>query len=326
MKRKTIVAISTLLVASSLFASCSSGGNKVSFGEYWYKNASISASVGATETVSYDITFTKGAGIGKNYDIDYTNGEYTTTFSLVEEDGKQLYRLTSTLTIDVTYTFNGNSETFNDMVSSTVDFEKNVALTPIKSHKDMVTHSPKISNSGDTVQGCFDLYDYTVDVVYNGAAGVSTVTNNRAENSVKQHDFEIDDADDYNYLDNEQLLFALRGLQPTATTTSNTFLVYAPFSKVSQKISTTFGSKVAGEKFTFIKNGESQASESTIDYYPISIELAESNPGSPQLVKIAATTSSKANVNRNMILEIQTPLSYNLGTLTYKVKSANLFE
>ena len=322
MKRKSVVAISTLLIASSLLASCGGGSNKVTFGAYWYKDSSVSAEVGAIETLSYGVSFTPGAGIGKNYDISYSNGEYVTTFGLVEENGKTFYRLSSTMTIDVTYTFNGNTETFTDNTVSVVEFEKNTALTPIKSYSSIQSHTPQQSNKTNEISGCYTAFDYSVTVTYNGAGGNSIVVDNDTDKQMP-HEFTFRDADDYTFIDNEQLYFAMRGLQPTNTT----LLVYAPFSKSVQKIQANFGTKVTGEEFTFIRNDETEASKHTIDYYPVNLLLAEKNPGAPQLVKVACITNDnpKRNNNRNIILEIQTPLAYNLGTLSYKLKSAQLF-
>lgn len=323
MKRKSVVAISTLLIASSLLASCGGGGEKVSFGEYWYKNSSVRAEVGAEEILSYDVSFTAGSGISKNYELAYSNGEYSTSFKLVEENGKKFYRLSSTLTIDVTYTFGGNDVTFTDTTNSLVEFEANTAFTPIKSEKHVVSHSPRKTNDSTELSGCYDVFDYSATVVYNGASGTATVVNN-TNNATKSHSFELDDADDYTYIDNEQLYFALRALQPTAR--ASTLLVYAPFSKVAQQISATFGSKVSNEKFKFVKNSETMPTDGyAVEYVPITIALAEKNSGSPQLIKVATTNDADRNTNRNLILEIQTPLSYNLGTLSYKLKSAKFF-
>ncbi len=322
MKRKSVVALSTLLIASSLLASCGGGSNKVSFGAYWYKNSSVSSDVGVVETLTYNVSFDPKSGVSKNYNLDYANGEYVTTFGLVEENGKTFYRLSSSLTIDVTYTFNNSDVTFTDTTVSIVDFEKNNALTPIKSEKHIVSHSPLNQNEKSDVSGCYSLVDYSVSVVYNGASGVSTIVNNRSE-STKTHEFEIRDADDYTYIDNEQLYLALRGLQPVSAPSS--LLVYAPFSKAVQEIQVAFGSKQTGGQFTYVKNDATEATKNTMDYYDVTIGLSGQNPGSPQTIRIAATSDPKMNTNRNVILSISTPLSYNLGTLKYELKSAQLF-
>ena len=322
MKRKSVIALSSLLIASSLLASCGSSSSKVSFGMYWYKDSKTSAEVGVQEILTYDVSFEPASGIGKNYELSYNNGTYKTHFGLVEENGKTFYRLTSTLTIDVTYKFNGKEESFNDSTLSIVDFEKNSSLTPIKSSKQIVSHSPLNSNEKTDVSGCYSLVDYSVSVVYNGASGTSIVTNNATENS-QTHEFEIKNADEYTYLDNEQLYFAMRGLQ--ASTTATSFMVYAPFSKTVQEIKATFSSEVAGGEFTFIKNDDQAPSKLTSNYYNVNLALATKNPGSPQSLRIAALKNPTSNKARNLIFEISTPLSYNLGTLKYKLKSAQLF-
>ena len=321
MKRKSILSISALMLGASMLTACSSTNNKVSFRDYWYHDADIPTT--PTEVLTYDVAFEKGAGLSdKNFEVDYSNGVYVTSFSKTTENGKEFYRLQSALTIDVTYTYNGENVTFTDVVYSCADFEKNVSLTPIQSHKEIVSHSPmRTAYSLDTT---YSTVNYVVDVVYNGAGGTAVVDNLEDDKPAAERTFKLDDADEYTYLDNEQLLFALRGIDATQTS-SPIFLVYSPFSQTAQKIQASYGSKVSGEKFTFKQNGEDTAKDRNFDYYNVTLALQQENSGTSQTLKIATNSNSKNNLSRNLILEMEVPLSYNLGALTYTLNSAQLF-
>lgn len=322
MKRKSIFSISALVIGATLFASCSQTNYKVSFNSYWFNDSTIPSSM--AEVLTYDVSFTEREGLSdKNYSLDYTNGVYTTTFQRIKESDRTFYRLESILTIDVSYTYNGTtSEPLKDRVTTRVDFADDVAFTPIQSYKEIVSHSP--TKSATSLETCYTPFHYVVDVTYNGASGTASIDNLDDEQSATTHSFTIKDVDEYNYLDNEQMLFALRGINPSQTSTPS-FLVYAPFSKKVQTLQANFGTKISGEKFTFKTNNDETATEKVIDYYAINLALQEKNPGSSQTIKMATLSNPKANTMRNVILEMRIPLSYNLGTLTYTLNNAEFF-
>ena len=325
MKRKTLISIASVLVGTTLFASCTDMNNKVSFKQYWYRDSGIVTL--SSETLSYKVDFEAGTGLsGDNgYALSYNNGNYTTKLSLVSENGKEFYRYETELSIDVSYIYKNETFTAQDSVKTSVDFEKDVALTPIQSHKELINHSP-LSTAGATVNDCYEKYDYTVDITYNGAGGTVVVDNREIDtDNTTPTAFEIEDSDDYTYLDNEQLLFALRGINPSEKSAPS-LLVYAPFTKAVQSIKASFGSKVEGEKFKFATKGETEATEKTINYYPVSISIDSKSPGATQDLKIATHNVSKTNEWRNVVLEMKVPISYSLGTLTYKLVSAEFSE
>ena len=76
--------------------------------------------------------------------------------------------------------------------------------------------------------------------------------------------------------------------------------------------------------FGGVKNGSEEKVKSTITYRPVSMVLDEKNPGATQTAWIAKKpeTSSNSNVNRNVLLRLETPLSYGLGSLVYTLNSA----
>ena len=78
-----------------------------------------------------------------------------------------------------------------------------------------------------------------------------------------------------------------------------------------------------GAEFSFLyKNGSEEKSQHTITYRPVSIVLDEKNPGGTQTAWIAKTNDTTNNKYRNVMLRLDTPLSYSLGTLQYTLISA----
>ena len=308
--KKILSAIALTLCAATLTA-CAGTSEKVTFKEYWLEDANVTPAT-VLETLEYDVTFKKSAGLNESYTVDYKNGVYTTKLTLNE----CVYRYETSLNIDVTYTVGEKSVTKNDSILSWVEFKKTAKLQPIKSHKEIACHSP--ANGGSTIETCFVASDYTVETTYNenGLGGKSVIVDNATKAS-QESTFTVEDK--YTCLDNEQLLFALRGL--TQSTITASLSVYAPFSGVVQSIDLTYSSLKKGTEFVFQK-GESQVKQA-INYYPVSMKINAQLPGATQTVWIAETTNAQSNTFRNVILQLETPLSYNLGTLIYKLKSAN---
>ena len=308
--KKILSAIALTLCAATLTA-CAGTSEKVTFKEYWLEDANVTPAT-VLETLEYDVTFKKSAGLNESYTVDYKNGVYTTKLTLNEG----VYRYETSLNIDVTYTVGEKSVTKNDSILSWVEFKKTAKLQPIKSHKEIACHSP--ANGGSTIETCFVASDYTVETTYNenGLGGKSVIVDNATKAS-QESTFTVEDK--YTCLDNEQLLFALRGL--TQSTITASLSVYAPFSGVVQSIDLTYSSLKKGTEFVFQK-GESQVKQA-INYYPVSMKINAQLPGATQTVWIAETTNAQSNTFRNVILQLETPLSYNLGTLIYKLKSAN---
>ena len=309
MKRKTLLSLTALLVCATTLSACANANNKITFKSYWLENVGYTPNV-VSETLVYDVEFEKGEGLSTNgYTVDYTNGTFETKLSL--EEGYYLYE--TFLTIDVTYLYGSNTLTATDTTTSWVKFENTALMQPIASHKEIKNH---VLNGDGTELA---LYDYTIDTEYaaDHKSGKTTIVNNgNTTRTEKSFTFE----DKYTCLDNEQLLFSLRGISQS-TTTSGSFYVYAPFSSKVQTINVNFSSKVAGEEFKFDKNGT--PFEGVVSYYPVSVVINAQSSGATQTAWIATTNDASSNTYRNVILQLKTPLSYNVGTLVYKLKSAS---
>lgn len=319
MKFKKIIPITALALSAIFLSACTQNNNKVVFSDYWAKDATLTVD-SISETLEYDVTTDKAELQAESYFFSYSNGKYTTSLSTeVSEEGKTVYVLESTLTIDVTYRYGVQAEkTFNDRVYSRVKFHKAAnALQPISSHKEVKSTTPA-NNEAVSLESCYLQYDYTMDVTYSGTDVKSVMVENKEGSTLSENTYSIDN-EKYTYLDNEQLLFALRGVKPTANG-SNTFLVYNPFLNAAQKVKATY-SAATGADTNFAIDGVT--GKQTVQYIPIKIELDEKNPGQAQTAWIAETTDSTNNKYRNVMLRLETPLSYGYGTLIYTLKNAN---
>ncbi len=320
MKRTFLKTLATLSLCATCFTACAGTNQKVSFSDYW--RADSISKQDLTETLEYEVKY-ESNNITSAYTLNYTNGKYVTQLSTATEaDGRKVYIYKTELTITATYVFNGEVAECNDTVKTEVKFEQSSSLRPIYSRKEIKSSSPTESLSSDPTQlsQCFNEYDYTIETTYSGNAGAgnSKITLNGEEPRTSEDSFTLD-TEKFTYLDNEQLLFAIRGMRASANVAS-TFMVYSPFAKTGQKIKTTFSAK-EGTEFSFLRDGI--AVKETIEYFPTSIVLDAKNPGATQTAWYAATTNPQDNTYRNVMLRLETPVSYSHGTLIYTLKSAN---
>ena len=102
MNRKSIFSCIALLLAASCLTACANTNQKVVFSSNWQSDNIVSIN-DLTETLEYEITFEKATSI--DYQIDYTNGKYTTLLKTEQLGERTIYSYETTLTIDVTYEY-----------------------------------------------------------------------------------------------------------------------------------------------------------------------------------------------------------------------------
>lgn len=324
MKAKKLIPLFALMLGLSSFGGCANADQKIAFSNYWNQDSTATAEA-INETLTYDVTFEAEETSLVDYKLSYTDGKYTTNLVSAMEDGKTVYTYKTVLNITAHYNLNGSVYSSNDVVTSTVKFfAGEYGLQPISSEKEIKASSPTASYG--TLEECYQTYHYTLKVAYNadGSAGTSTITqyslsDPSATPISEEKSFDIDQKK-FSYLDNEQLLFALRGIKNS--TTSAKFLVYSPFSVAVQKVACSFSTEASAE-FSFHKNGSEEKVKSAITYRPVTVVLDEQNPGATQTAWIAKTTTPTNNTNRNVMLRLETPLSYGLGTMVYTLSSVS---
>ena len=337
MNKKIIAAIALSLSTLTLVA-CGTPA-KPSFSANWKSNVLSKEFKATTETLEYSVTFEKNSFLQKDYfTIEYCGennskpGTYTTTLEYLDDE---TYKYTTTLSVPVTYTLTSNSaesKDFTDTVQTETVFKKtDNYLQPIYSKKS--AHCYSVCNVKTTnLENAYREYNYEFAISYADdlTSGVLTRTdrsNPRTLLSDKMYpdgvatsNFTIDQKK-YIYLDNEQLLFALRGLSNKQISSAKTFLTYNA-STVSTETASTTADTAVKTNFTLALNG-AEAKDYSILYTPVTLKSGNKNAVLSQELWYAQTTSNTMNEFRNVLLRMKTPIYYGIGYLTYTLKSAN---
>lgn len=326
MKKKLILAASSLLVASTIMLS-GCGEISTSFSANWYKNTSLSSNIsGTNETLTYKVEYNGDDKTNNAYTLKYENGVYTTVLSNTVykyDDGssENVYSYSTSLNVTVTYTVNGESATYEDEVTSTVLFRTiEESLKPIKSVKTVSSHSPATNSPKSLKEGvAYNHYRFTTE--YNKAANKATLTSEKLEgdeSSLKAGTdvFEIDDK--YTYIDNEQLLFAARGINSSSTT----LYVLNASVKAIQAVSVTQQATGENEYKFDIEGSEMPEEGYKVPFSAVTFKINDTQSGGTQTVYYASTTNADNNTYRNVMLSCANFLPYNLGYLKYTLTSA----
>lgn len=328
MKRKHFFAVTAIAMAGILFSACTNTSSKMSFTANWYQDTTTKAISENVETLEYAITANTEGYTGLNDDnvkTTYSGGTYTTTLrSTTLENGDVAYEYSTSTEIKVSFFHVASGEStqvFTDVVTSSVIFTSiyNGGLRPISSSKTIQSHTPVNSNPSNK-DGCYVYYHYNVTTTYadntNGTCVLTDFEGNilGKDSQPQTTDFSID-TEKYSYLDNEQILFALRG----ANTTSNKILAYNASKAKVETLNISFGSETA-DTYEFMMNGESK--KTSIAAIPVTIQIDDINSGGEQKVWYAKTTDVKNNVYRNVMLKFENPIPYNIGRMVYTLTSA----
>lgn len=322
MKTKKLLPILAVTLAAAVFSGCSTGSKTVEFKNYWLKDLTAASVEQYEETLSYNVTFEKESGVDSMaYDLDYQNGSYTTTLKHYS-DGK--CEFTTKLTIDAVYTLEGGAPVVKqDIVETYVQFYRaQDALTPIKSTKTIHSHTPKnIAEDVDSVEECFLEAWYSIETNYAEGEGVCVTQDlippEGSDQLSDPETFDFSMGKKYSYLDNEQLLIGLRAM--STSTSSATVKTFSPFAETVQKISVSFDSDEASTTLDVTENGTLSAKK-PFTYRAAELSISATNSGATQTVWIATEKS------RNVMLRLETPLSFNLGTLVYSLNSIDRAE
>ncbi len=317
MKRKIFLTMAIALTATFL-ASCSCdscGGNtKVSFKDYYLKNA-YNSNEPTNEVLEYKVEH-EGNDSNQYYKLSYSDGMYITTLTKGAND--EPLTLKSEFSIELTYEYGGLTKKVEDSVISEITFMPGLSgmLRPIRSKKVLQTHSPSQSEP-QKLEDCYVAYSQTVETTYNAdcTKGTSVITNHNSGKETKT-DFEMEDLDKYTYVDNEQLLFALRCMTPSSTAK---LMVYSPFDSM-QVISTSFGSAKTAKLENLTINGETKEHE--IPYYPVTLKIQKEHSGGSQTAWIAKTQDTENNTYRNIMIKYIVPLPLSFGEFHYTLTSA----
>lgn len=319
--KKLLPILATLVVgATAALSGCTAGNTTIEFKNYWLKNH-LTPQNSFTETLKYDVKFEKAAGYDDiSYNYEYTDGEYVATLTQFSNDQ---FEYKTKLTVNVTFSPKGAGESISvtDIVESSVLFQTaSKHLAPIQSSKTVLSHFPMNITKDAELEDCYRKFNYTVSTSYTEGKGVCTYQDLIPEENGAVSEpkiLKVDMGEKLTYLDNEQLLLAMRAFDPTVN--SGNVHSYSPYAKTTQKIAYSFkAEEEASAELSIAENG-AEATKKKFKYRVATLSIKAANSGQAQ-------TAWVATENRNLILRLETPFSFNHGKLVYTLKSIDRIE
>ena len=346
MKKKLFAAIALTLSTITL-AACNPVNQTLIFDPNWEKAIIGEAKTASAEELTYLIEHETSSFLQKEfYDVKYCYadgakkaGVYTTK---LEYQTESTYLYTTSLTMDVTFILaSGESVTKTDTVKTEAKFKKaNASLQPIYSKKTVHAHAPRngevsaLENVYDaegklTQIGAFVEYDYEFTIAYKDdlSGGTLTRTDLSEHNTLgvkggkQEIEFSIADTK-YTYLDNEQYLFALRGISSDQLAASSKTVSMYNASLMTMETVATTPSTAAKTNFELQLNGGEKTSYE-IEYLPLTVKTSNKHANLSQTLWYAKTTDINNNLFRNVLLKMSVPMYFGLGTLHYTLQQAN---
>lgn len=330
--KKRFFAGAVLAVSVLMFSACASTP-PLSFSANWYRNTKNYGDLtGTSETLTYRVNFVPNENAG-NFTADYDTGTYTTTLRDVTVSasgpvegvpaGFHGYLLHSEFSMKGRFTSQGQKgQDFTDSFTSDVWFWGTTAsLRPVASSKRVVSNIPLTSAASEDRLSAH--YEYSYTAVYDEALSNVTIT---------QRDLTDETSEPMTYarkiggggtfLDNEQLLFAMRGLDLGSTFSIRTI---NPSSKTVTSVATTETPTFETYRANFsIKTGtdESAAEDRDIEAARVTFQYTASNPGQSQTAVFARCVYPDENLYRSVMLYLEIDALYSLGTFQYSLVSA----
>ena len=343
MKKKRILGL-MLLAPLALLSACG-GGSSLTYSANWNKITSDRTVEGTAETLEYDITFTLPTNVEDMfYYVMYEGGTYVTKlegalFEFNDGTKEYVYHLTQEWNIRGHYVYeNKPGETFTDTMTSEIWFhEVDAILRPIQSIKTVYSTSPVLSPSEEEI--C-KVYNFRRTVSYDTMeAPKATLTKAFIKTDDLTTDEDNDNApvevkikDKDRFLDNEQILFAFRGLDMDTAESFRTINPQNDKDVPAAILETPSATTVLLENFTI--NGKLQGKDEnedgdyaeTIDAYRVRFGYKTNPSGLARTAYYAKKVSASDNTYRNALLRFEDPLTNNFGKLVYTLKSATFNE
>ncbi len=331
MKKKRIAALA-LLAPLTLLCACAGEKAPLAINTNWCSKTDLGSDISGTkETLTYDVSF-QAPDEKDVFGVVYEGGTYVTDLSvematLPDETQELAYVYTTTLTVSGYYFYGEEkSETFTDSVVSRMVFRNaSKRLAPIISTSEMKQTLLR-SAAPTSLQETYSSTHYARSTSYNEFTTQATVTltdkkleadklaNDEAYTPLSQT-VSIDKGG--SYFDSEQILFALRGIDITAATS---FYSIDPQDRTLSEVTTTAATAVEYDLTGVTVDG--QPSTQKIQAYNTALTYNKTMAGAGRSLWYAKTVSASANTYRNVLLRMETPLMYGMGTLVYTLKDA----
>lgn len=317
MKKRRLAAI---VLAAPLTLLCACGGTpELSMSANWYRNTALGDNItGTNERLEYSVTFQPSEG---DFQVSYSEGKYVTE---LVDDGTGRYILTSELSLTGKYTLNGQDilidgqAEFNDSIKTRVVFKTvREGLRPVSSEK-IVKNVFPLSALPDSAENAVQTYDYTYTVEYDDALSTAKTTyldNSKSDAEPIKQDIRLGSGG--SYLDNEELLFALRAVNLSSAAEIR---VLDSANQAEAKVTVSPNAAVEFDAKNLTIDGA--ATPEKIPAQEVFLSYNRSFRGGAQTLQYAKTTDPNNNAYRNVLLRMEVPILYTLGTFTYQLTSA----
>lgn len=328
MKKKRILGLLTL-APLALLSACGGGTPALTLTANWYKNTALSDNISDThERLEYKVEYVEPTA-QNDFTVSYKPGTYVAELNsevrtLSDGTKETVYVYTTSFTISGNYALGEEKgETFEDSLQTSVVF-RNIKqqLQPVESTRTQKTTSP-ISLAPTSIQTASEEYYFKTETTYDENLTKATVvyTDLKKENG-EPSKREISLGGTGTFLDNEQILFALRG---SALTSALTFRSINSVQNKCTTLNTTTGetSDVALKGVTI---GESAATDITVPAIRTSLSYNDGQSGGAQTLWYAKTDNVNSNTYRNALVCMETEIFYGLGVLRYTLVNAQFSE
>lgn len=314
-----------LLLPVTFLAGCGGGTPALSLSANWYLDNTLSENRTdeKEEVLEYKITY-KPEGTDSDFTVSYDEGTYKTSLrserrTLADGTDATVYVYSTEMSITGRYSFGSEtSEDFTDSVKTEAVF-RNVTkgLQPLSSSRTVNTTSPtKLTPS--SLEGAYKYYSFTYETEYDEALENATITytdliTEGATPVVTELSL---DEEEGTYFDNEQLLFALRGVNLSSVITFrslNQVQRQVQSLATSEPTSTTVELKGA--------NIGGTVSDYTVDAIKVNLSYQTTHSGGTHAFWYAKTGTP--NNWRNVLLYMETPIIYGMGSLCYTLTYAD---
>lgn len=331
MKKRRFAAL-TLLAPLLLLCSCGGGTPALNLSANWYSDTTAGTNLeGTYEQLEYDVTFTPPQ-TEEEYRVSYEDGKYVVTLaSEAYTDGngtsETVYHLHTVFSIAVKFAYGSvESERFEDSTVSDVLFRSAPeGLQPIRSEKRVKSHIPYSAYRGDPAKDAmYVVSDYTYSIVYDEGLtnAVYSYTDlgvtSEAEATPEEQNIKLGGTG--TYLDNEQIFFALRGLDLTA---GGQFRSIDPQTRQCVSLSLSQGTSTTAGNFSILDGeGNETAKAENIAAKTCTLSYRTAQPGPGRTLVYAQKVSVEDNTYRNVLLRIEYDIMNSFGTMRYDLVKA----
>lgn len=331
MKKRNLAGL--LLLAPLVLLSACGGVPELEITTKWNRDVTLGNNVdGTSETLEYRVEYQAPEEKG-DFSVAYTNGVYTSGYTVesikTEKGNEKGYILRTSLEIDVQFFYREQqTAVMHDVTTSEVQFllvgDK---LRPIRSTKSVHENVP--FRNVNSIKDCYGEYDYEFAIEYD--SDDSTITKADVTFTDRSSDGGEPVKNEYpvkgkgTFLDNEEILFALRGMKYSEGLSFRTFnTTMKNVSTVAlrsvQETEQAISFKLDGENSLVpLSEGEEGA---IIPVYQIELSLG-GNIGQSRTVVIAKQNDKGSeNVYHCVPVSIYSPLLYSLGELRFTLQRA----